>query len=586
MTENVPVHPDGLDTIDLGDDSIKSIIDINCHHHLRSCSITGDNDFDCAGGGCEKVGDCCEDSRCQDAEIEMENESKRRQQQKQRFQDDDDLECVSINEIISDGAYVAPDPHYANDDQGPDMGVDLEGQCEFEPLDMNTLTRLVLKFGKTALRYGSGGNHIEDTMKSMILDWLPSAAGYSTTSEDDVYLFVGNKEIFLCINPSAPTAISPNFYHCSSTLSTTGTGDSSHGNSRDRRLHDNYSPNNNSNSSNSGSDRRHYRNHYQLTPITIISGYTEGMNLKKLSLLGEVAKDIKKRKVTLQEAVLDKIPEIENEENPYGPIVEVVLGWMAAGSGLALVLGGCWWDVIVSMVGGAISWAVLALFGNYQPRFVDSWAIGLAAFVPAILITGVKVMKPEINVTVSVLSSVAVPLPGYTISRGLAELASNKVIRGAGHLISGIVCLLWLVVGGYLGARLVASFFTVSSTTPGEPINELWLVFFIPLLGVALNVAFQIGRRDFVPAFFVSMLSYIVTFGASSFANSYVTTFLAATVSTASANAWCAYSDRPQPIGLTPALVFLVSGSIGYRGLSQIFEGDAAEGASQFAQVS
>mmetsp|Transcript_21312 Transcript_21312/g.50660 ORF Transcript_21312/g.50660 Transcript_21312/m.50660 type:complete len:623 (-) Transcript_21312:160-2028(-) len=474
-----------------------------------------------------------------------------------------------------------------NDDyhDADNFGVDLECQYEEgELLDINTVTRLVLKFGKTALKYGSGGNHIEDTMKSMITDWLPTAAEDCVTSEDDVYLFVGNKEIFLCINSATTTTAFSNYCHGTSTISTTGTAENTQGNNGDGRIRDNVSPDHNNN--HTRHHRRHDHHRTQQTPITIISGYTEGMNLKKLSLLGEVAKDIKNRKITLQEAVLDKLDQIENEEqNPYGPIVEVLFGWMAAGSGLALVLGGCWWDVLVSTIGGAISWTVLALFVIYQPRFVDSWAVGLAAFVPAILITGIKVIKPEINVTISVLSSVAVPLPGYTVSRGLAELASNKVIRGAGHLISGIVCLLWLVVGGYLGARLVAALFTVSSTTPGEPINELWLVFFIPLLGLALNVAFQISRRDFVPAFLVSMLSYIVTFGASSFANSYVTTFLAATVATASANAWCAYTDRPQPIVLTPALVFLVSGSIGYRGLSQMFEGDAGEGASQFAQM-
>mmetsp|Transcript_21308 Transcript_21308/g.50644 ORF Transcript_21308/g.50644 Transcript_21308/m.50644 type:complete len:618 (-) Transcript_21308:374-2227(-) len=510
------------------------------------------------------------------------------QQQEDGFEED----CIDTTAIDDPGRFIVdPNDHDRDhnnkgnaDHDADNVGVDIECQCEEDGrLDINTLTRLVLKFGKTALKYGSGGNHIEDTMKSMIIDCLQTPTGDCDTSEEDVYLFVGNKEIFLCINPPTTTTTLSNFCHRPSPLSTTATAENSQGNNGDGRIHDIFSPDNNNNHT-----RRHRPDHHrtQHTPITIISGYTEGMNLKKLSLLGEVAKDIKSRKLTLQEAVLDNLPQIENEEqNPYGPIVEVVFGWMASGSGLALVLGGCWWDVLVSTIGGAISWTVLALFVNYQPRFVDSWAVGFAAFVPAILITGIKVLKPEINVTISVLSSVAVPLPGYTVSRGLAELASNKVIRGAGHLISGIVCLLWLVVGGYLGARLVAAFFTVSSTTPGEPINELWLVFFIPLLGLALNVAFQISRRDFVPAFLVSMLSYIVTFGASSFANSYVTTFLAATVATASANAWCAYADRPQPIVLTPALVFLVSGSIGYRGLSQMFEGDAGEGASQFAQM-
>jgi uncharacterized membrane protein YjjB (DUF3815 family) len=45
-------------------------------------------------------------------------------------------------------------------------------------------------------------------------------------------------------------------------------------------------------------------------------------------------------------------------------------------------------------------------------------------------------------------------------------------------------------------------------------------------------------------------------------------------------------SDRSQPIVLTPAIVFLVSGSIGFRGVAEIFAGgDAQEGMEQFIQM-
>jgi glucan phosphoethanolaminetransferase (alkaline phosphatase superfamily) len=119
----------------------------------------------------------------------------------------------------------------------------------------------------------------------------------------------------------------------------------------------------------------------------------------------------------------------------------------------------------------------------------------------------------DVNVVISILSSVAVTLPGYTVSLGLAELAANRIVRGAGHVISGLVTLLWLVLGGYLGKSLVMA---IARIEPSEyipnTVNQLWLILFIPLIAAALNVAFYFAHSDFFPAFFVLVLSYVVSF--------------------------------------------------------------------------
>ena len=240
------------------------------------------------------------------------------------------------------------------------------------------------------------------------------------------------------------------------------------------------------------------------------------------------------------------------------------------------------------MIGGGIACFVTTFFDKYLPRYNDNLALGFTSFLPAIFITAVKHKVPSINASIAILSSVAVPLPGYGISLGLAELANNSVLRGMGRLISGLVTLLWLVVGGWLGALLVEAITTVTSENP-TPVHKAWLALAIPVLAIGLNVGFQIGKFDFVPAFCLCILAYLVIFGTSYIGNSNISNFLSTAITTICANLYCNYRDRPQPIILIPAIVFLVSGSIGFRGLTQVFaapgEDADAEGWSQFGQM-
>jgi uncharacterized membrane protein YjjP (DUF1212 family) len=289
-------------------------------------------------------------------------------------------------------------------------------------------------------------------------------------------------------------------------------------------------------------------------------------------------------RISLEE-VSDCIRSIDESSNPYSTVMEL-LGWMVVGTGLPIVLGGSWFDSLLSTFGGAIAFGVLEFTGRFVPHYVNSWGLGLSSFLPAVLITAVRLVRVDVNVVISVLSSVAVPLPGYTVSLGLAELAANRIVRGAGHVISGLVTLLWLVLGGYLGESFVMA---IARIEPSEyipnAVNHLWLILFIPLIAAALNVAFYIAHSDFFPAFFVSVLSYVVSFAANYIATSNASTFLSAMICTVIANVWSNYSDRSQPIVLTPAIVFLVSGSIGFRGIAEIFAGDSEKGMEQFVQM-
>jgi uncharacterized membrane protein YjjB (DUF3815 family) len=62
-------------------------------------------------------------------------------------------------------------------------------------------------------------------------------------------------------------------------------------------------------------------------------------------------------------------------------------------------------------------------------------------------------------------------------------------------------------------------------------------------------------------------------------------TLAAAAVAAVFANVWSSRSGRPTSIVLLPAVVVLVSGSIGFQGLAAFAEGDTTLGTEQFVRM-
>jgi uncharacterized membrane protein YjjB (DUF3815 family) len=195
----------------------------------------------------------------------------------------------------------------------------------------------------------------------------------------------------------------------------------------------------------------------------------------------------------------------------------------------------------------------------------------------------------------------------------------------------------WLVLGAWLGDAFGRSMTPSGSendnddallfaATSSPPVPMAWQALFIPLLCFSLIAAFQVSRRDVVWCFLHLHLTYLVFLvtgvilahthhqeqqdgstgtttsdndgeAASSIlaaGGKNLRTYLSTVVSCVAANAWANYTNRPHSILLVPALVFLVSGSIGFQGLLTILmdetdeeegENNKSVGTEQFLQM-
>ena len=316
--------------------------------------------------------------------------------------------------------------------------------------------------------------------------------------------------------------------------------------------------------------------------VEVIATPAPDVNLDKLARLGDLLNECNGGTMSLTEAST-RIDMIEQVPPPWGRFASM-LGYALTGLGLAPLLGGGWFDTLFATLFSMLVYGLVLLSGRIG-AFATMWLPLSSAFVVGVLATVVKLWVPELNLVLVILSAVAIILPGYTISLGAGELVTQHVVSGTANLMSGLVCLVKQIAGGWLG--IVTASVVVSGTAAGPttPVDQLWVQLLFPLLLVGLSLAFQTSRRDLPWAVLVSGIAYLGIMAGSSILDVNLGNLFGTIIAVVIANLWSRQTGRPTSIVLIPAIVMLVSGTIGFRGLAAMAGGDLLLGAQQFLQM-
>ena len=261
-----------------------------------------------------------------------------------------------------------------------------------------------------------------------------------------------------------------------------------------------------------------------------------------------------------------------------------MLGYALVGLGLAPLLGAGWSDTLVATLFSVLVYGLVLLSGRLGAAATE-WLPFSSAFVVGVLASVVKLWVPELNLVLVILSAVAIILPGYTISLGAGELVAQRVVSGMTNLMSGLICLVKQIAGGALGIVAVSSVVSAAASGPATPVDSVWAQLLFPLLLVGLSLAFQTSRRDLPWAVLVSGIAYLGVMAGSSILDPNLGNLVGTIVAVVVANLWARQTGRPTAIVLIPAIVMLVSGTIGFRGLASMAEGELLLGAQQFFQM-
>ena len=320
----------------------------------------------------------------------------------------------------------------------------------------------------------------------------------------------------------------------------------------------------------------------------------EGLHLHRLSLLSEVCKQVRRNEISQLQA-WEASDEIAQSPDPWG-FVAVSTAFVLTGALAPAVFQGTWWDLL----GGALSSIPVYLLTVGLPGPYQKALPLLSAFASTMVaITVQRLWVHDLHVELVVLASVIIQVPGYGASLAVSEIITNHITAGVGRLVNAMVTLGLLVGGYWLANNLLEEWKTNevdvvpalddSSTLTDDPVPVLCQILLCaPGLMICLCILFQISPVDTFWSFGNLMLAYGTSYGVSvvSPAHKNVGVLMAAAVVTIYAQAWARWKDRPRSIVITPALVLLVSGSIGFRGLVRLtVEEDGTAGLQEFAQM-
>ena len=316
--------------------------------------------------------------------------------------------------------------------------------------------------------------------------------------------------------------------------------------------------------------------------IEIIATPAPGVDLDKLARLGDLLNEVRSGALTIKDAS-GRLDAIDRAPPPWGKFASL-LGYAFTGLGLAPLLGGGWADAILATLLSVLVYGIVLLSARLG-TVATEWMPLTTAFVAGFLAMTLKFWIPELNLVLVILSAVAIILPGYTVSLGAGELVARHVVSGMQNLIRGLVCLVKQIAGGWLGVVTAGLVVDVAMAGPAKPVEFLWIQLLFPILLVGLCLSFQVSRRDFLSAFLVSGAAYLGIMAGSAMLDANLGNLLGTIVAVIIANLWARQTGRPTSIVLIPAIVMLVSGTIGFRGLASMAAGDFVMGLEQFARM-
>jgi uncharacterized membrane protein YjjP (DUF1212 family) len=303
------------------------------------------------------------------------------------------------------------------------------------------------------------------------------------------------------------------------------------------------------------------------------------LDMGKLARVDALADDVAARKITAAEGVA-KLDAIVAAPREFGRALSTLMHGVTAGS-LAVFFGGGVPDIVIAAAIG-FSLGLLAQYAQRssdQARVFELVGAAFAALVAGVVSSWWHAVSPSV-VTVAAL---VILLPGMSLTVAMTELATRNLIAGTARLRSAVIVLLELVVGVALGERLARALVTVHPTLP-VPLPEYaqWLALGAASIGVAIVVQAQVRAFGWIIA--ACAVGYVGSRAGTSWLGGgeaqmgQLGVMVGAFALGVMSNAYARWLDRPAQVVQVPAVLLLVPGSMGFRGMTSLLDKDTLSG--------
>lgn len=301
-----------------------------------------------------------------------------------------------------------------------------------------------------------------------------------------------------------------------------------------------------------------------------------GVNLGKLSKVDSVAREVIHGRMTYEEGS-DSLDSILTSPDPHGRRIRV-LCYIFSSAGFLVLFGGNWGDFLGTIIIGSLI-GILSLFqppqsiGLVAQMFEAIIAI-VAAFATYIFVK----LVPSLNVGPIILASLIIFMPGLFITIAIAEIATQNLTSGTSRLMGGIMILLKLTFGVFIGAKLASYVKLPSIMIEFDTIPDWVTIFTLPITALMATVIFKAEKSDWAWVTLAGVYGYCCSKLATHYFGPEMGILIGGFCVGAMSNIFARLKDRPSSLFQFPGIILLVPGSMGYRSLSFLFERDVVGG--------
>jgi uncharacterized membrane protein YjjP (DUF1212 family) len=297
------------------------------------------------------------------------------------------------------------------------------------------------------------------------------------------------------------------------------------------------------------------------------------LDMGKLAQIDALSDDVVEHRVSPDDGVA-RLDAIIAGPPEFGRAPWTIVHGVTAGA-IAVFFGGAAADVCVAAAIGL----VLGVLAQLTARSTDQARVFelLGAAFAAFAATVVSAAWPAVTPSLVTVAALIIFLPGMSLTVAMTELATRNLIAGTARLMSAVIVLLEMVVGVALGERAAQAVVHVHQTAPvALPDAAHWIALVVASFGVAIVV--QAQRRAFGWILVACVAGYAGSRLGTAWLGGPMGVLVGALALGMLANAYARWLDRPAQVVLVPAVLLLVPGSMGFRGMSSMLDRDTLSG--------
>ncbi len=323
------------------------------------------------------------------------------------------------------------------------------------------------------------------------------------------------------------------------------------------------------------------------TPTTIIMSFgnpaelrtrmlrvdTGELNMSKLAAVDELADAVVAQEISAGDGIT-RLAEIMGRAPQFGAVATLAASGVAAG-GLAVFFGGGWREVVAAATIGLLL-GVLRVGVTLSTERAHMFEL-LGATVAAFMAAAAAHVFTPLSPSLVTIAALIVLLPGMTLTVAMTELATKNMISGTARLMSSLIALLQLVVGVALGERVAVAFWKTSNLKP-VVLDEYAQWIALILSAIAVAVLAKARPRVFGWIISACAVGYIGTRYGSRWLGPQLGVLVGALALGCLGNLYARLLHRTAQVVLVPAVLLLVPGSLGFRGMNAILARDTVSG--------